>query len=221
MAKIYLSGLQISWRTVYIIEYLGPLLIHPSIYALRLTQPSATQKLILFLIMLHFIKREYENIFVHRFSSATMPLWNLFKNSVHYWLLNGVSLAFFIYSPSAVAAGPIAPVSQYAGLALYTLGELGNLKTHAILRTLRAPGTVERGLPKGFGFDLVTCPNYMFETIVWVGILLISSSWATVVFIVGSVGQMAIWAKKKESRYRLEFGDTYKFKKFTMIPGVI
>jgi very-long-chain enoyl-CoA reductase len=172
------------------------------------------------MIVLHFLKREYESVFVHRFSNATMPLWNIFKNCIHYWILSGILLAFFIYSTSAPAAQQIRPSLTYSGLAIWVLGEYGNLKTHSILRDLRAPGTNKRGVPSGLGFDLVTCPNYMFETIAWVGILLISRSWATVIFIIGSVGQMSIWARKKETRYRTEFKETYKRKKFGMIPGI-
>lgn len=34
---------------------------------------------------IHYAKRLLETIFVHRFSHATMPLRNLFKNCIYYW----------------------------------------------------------------------------------------------------------------------------------------
>lgn len=55
-------------------------------------------------VTLHFAKREYETLFVHRFSHATMPLQNLFKNCGHYWILSGVLLAYFLYAPVPAAA---------------------------------------------------------------------------------------------------------------------
>ncbi|KAI7362777.1 hypothetical protein KC336_g21651, partial [Hortaea werneckii] len=106
------------------------------------------------------------------------------------------------------------------GLALFTFGELANLNTHLILRGLRSAGGTERGVPKGLGFGWVTCPNYLFESIAWLGILLINRSWATAVFIAVAVGQMAIWAKKKENRYRKELGSKYQKKRYSMIPGI-
>ena len=45
------------------------------------------------------LKRELETIFVHT-SNATMPAFNIFKNSGHYWILSGFNLAYFIYGPS-------------------------------------------------------------------------------------------------------------------------
>lgn len=228
------SGPQIAWRTVFIVEYLGPLLIHPLFYLLRpyiytntntnvlssFPPPSQLQTLSLIMITLHFAKRELETLFVHRFSLATMPARNILKNSAHYWIFAGVNIAYWIYRPDALTADPSTPFVTYAALLLYIVGELGNLSTHLTLRGLRSTGGTERGIPLGFGFGLVTCPNYMFETMAWVGIWMVTWSWSTLVFIVLAVGQMAAWAKKKESKYRKEFGSQYQKKRYSMLPGI-
>ncbi|EON68058.1 hypothetical protein W97_07206 [Coniosporium apollinis CBS 100218] len=222
-------GPQIAWRTVFIVEYLGPLLIHPLIYYLRsyiyrlplLNQsPSSLQTLSLILISLHFLKREFETIFIHRFSLATMPVLNIFKNSAHYWLLAGLNIAYWTYSPSSPTAKPANPLLTYAGIALFAIGELLNLNTHVVLRNLRSSGGTERGIPHGLGFDWVTCPNYLFETMAWVGIWMVNRSWSTGFFAVVAVAQMAAWAKKKEKKYRSEFGDRYKRKRYAILPGI-
>jgi very-long-chain enoyl-CoA reductase len=172
------------------------------------------------MVVLHFVKREYETLFVHRFSLATMPFRNIFKNSAHYWLLSGLNLAYWAYSPNAPTARPSNPLITYTGIALYAIGELSNLSNHMTLRDLRRPGSTDRGIPQGLGFSLVTCPNYMFETLSWIGVWMVSWSWSVVVFLVFADVQMAAWAKKKERRYRKEFGDKYKRKRFVMLPGI-
>lgn len=219
-------GPQIAWRTVFIIEYAGPLLIHPLFYLLRPSiyknatgPPSSLQTLSCIAITLHFLKRELETMFVHRFSNATMPAMNIFKNSFHYWILSGLLIAYPTNAPNSITARPSPPALTYAGLALFVLGELANLSTHLELRSLRSAGGTERGVPKGIGFNLVTCPNYLFESIAWLGILMINKSWSTAVFIAVAVGQMAVWAKKKERRYRSE-DPKYKRKKFAMVSQV-
>lgn len=171
------------------------------------------------LICTHFLKREFETVFVHRFSLATMPAFNIVKNSAHYWVLSGLLIAYFSYAPSAPSAGPKNAFTN-VGLGLFAVGELFNFLSHLTLRNLRKPGSTERGIPRGFDFDLVTCPNYMWETVAWVGMFLVNRSWTTVVFAVVAVAQMAVWAKKKERRYRKEFGDKYKKKRFSILPGI-
>jgi very-long-chain enoyl-CoA reductase len=225
-ANVVFSGPQIAWRTVFVVEYLGPLLIHPIVYYNRRliygtsAPPSQLQTLSLILVTLHFLKREYETLFVHRFSLATMPAMNIFKNSGHYWVFSGFNLAYWIYAPTAPTAGKSNPLITYAGVLLFAIGEIGNLIDHKILRDLRKPGSTERGIPRGLGFNLVTCPNYMFESLAWLGIWLVSWSLSTGLFVVIAVGQMALWAKKKERRYRKEFGDKYKRKAFSLLPGI-
>ncbi|GCB23604.1 putative enoyl reductase C646.07c [Aspergillus awamori] len=225
-------GPQLGWRTVYIIEYLGPLFIpalflfplRPYVYFnfdKPLPDPSQFQLLVCALLTIHFIKREYETVFVHRFSNATMPARNIVKNSGHYWVLAGLNIAYWVFRPDSPAATIQDSFLLYSGLALFIFGELANLNAHLVLRDLRRPGTTERGIPSGFGFNVVTCPNYFFEVVSWVGIYLLSGmSWSVLFFIVVGTVQMALWAKKKERRYRKEFGDKYKRKRYVILPGL-
>jgi very-long-chain enoyl-CoA reductase len=53
-------------------------------------------------------------------------------------------------------------------LAAPQYGELSNLLTHLNLRSLRPAGTRTRAIPRGYGFNLVSCPNYFFEAIAWI-----------------------------------------------------
>ena len=51
------------------------------------------------MVLLHYVKRELETAFVHRFSSETMPLINVFKNSFHYYVLFGFGTMGFYLRP--------------------------------------------------------------------------------------------------------------------------
>ncbi|MCJ1418174.1 3-oxo-5a-steroid 4- dehydrogenase [Xylographa parallela] len=233
-SKVFVKDLgpQISWQTVFVIEYLGPIIIHPLVYLLRpylytshnkllpFPAPSSLQTLSLLLVSLHFVKREYETLFIHRFSAATMPLRNIFKNSAHYWIIGGVNMAYWIYRPNAPTAKPMNVYFALLGVLLFFTGEVGNFSSHLTLRNLRSSGGKERGIPQGRWFELVTCPNYMFETMAWVGVLLVTRDFATVIFVLVSVTMMCIWAKKKERNYKREFGDKYKNKRYTILPGI-
>lgn len=225
-------GPQIAWRTVYFIEYIGPLLMHPLVlFVLRpyiyrspkpLPPPSDLQLLTCLLLTIHFVKREIETLFVHKFSLATMPASYIVRNSAHYWILGGLNIAYWVFAPSSPTARTQAnPILLYTGLALFTFGQLANLNVHLTLSNLRKNGSTERKIPTGFGFGLVTCPNYLFEVIAWLGVYLVSSlSWSVLLFIVVGAGTMMKWASGKERRYRREFGDKYKRKRYVMLPGI-
>jgi very-long-chain enoyl-CoA reductase len=224
-----IPGPQLSWTTVFIIEYLGPILINlaiplllrPYIYGSSSPAPlSTSQYLAMAMIVAHFAKREYETLFVHKFSLATMPIFNIFKNSAHYWFLSGFNLAYWIYAPTSSAAdsSPTIDYLNVVGVVLYLFGEISNFHTHVTLSNLRSRGGTERGIPKGYGFNWVTCPNYLFEIIAWTGVLFVTRSWATVLFMGAAWGQMHLWAVKKEKALRREFPDTYKKKKYVIVP---
>ncbi|KAK0706957.1 3-oxo-5-alpha-steroid 4-dehydrogenase-domain-containing protein [Lasiosphaeria miniovina] len=227
-------GLQFAWRTVFVIEYAGPLLFHalfaylrPYIYAPVYSKAAVeapltqVQWLLFAMFQLHFLKREYETVFVHRFSANTMPAWNIFRNSAFYWLMSGLLCALDIYRPGSLSErNELGPV-DYLGLALFVGGEACNWIVHQHLASLRKPGGTEKGIPNCIGSSLVTCPNYMFEVTAWVGVILISRSVTVVAFICYGIYYMRLWSRGKEKALRNEFGDRYKKKRYTMLPGLI
>ncbi|KAJ3222500.1 3-oxo-5a-steroid 4- dehydrogenase [Clydaea vesicula] len=236
-------GPQIGWTTVFLIEYFGPIFIHPLFYffpnifypgyAEADYQKSNVQALALIMVVLHFLKREFETIFVHRFSSETMPYTNLPKNCFHYWVLGGFNLAYWIYKPNN--AGYFKFIWTKLGfengiddqylilatlIALWTFAQLSNYKTHCILRDLRPPGLKTRKIPQGYGFNLVSCPNYFFEMLGWFVISLMTNSLASYMFFFVGAAQMTDWAVKKHLRYKKDFKSEYPKNRKILFPFI-
>jgi len=68
-------GWQISWRKVYVIEYLFALITFPYMV-------NNFWRIDVLLWIIHYMKRLYESIYIHKFSAQTMPLKNLYKNTL-------------------------------------------------------------------------------------------------------------------------------------------
>jgi very-long-chain enoyl-CoA reductase len=202
-------GPQISWKTVFLIEYLGPMLAFPLFYLLRPFIYSGntdkplheTQWIGFILFTAHFAKRELETLFVHKFSHGTMPLFNLFKNSGYYWLY-AFYCAYFVLHPEFTSPSK---TIVYTFAVLFVICELCNLYCHIILSNLRPPGTKIRKIPRGFLFNYVSCANYTFEIAAWACYTVMVSSLAALLFTVTGAGQMTIWAIGKHRNYIKEF----------------
>ncbi|KAH9943688.1 3-oxo-5-alpha-steroid 4-dehydrogenase-domain-containing protein [Amylocystis lapponica] len=227
-------GPQVNWQTVFLVEYTGPLFIHPIFYYFPKlfyggsVQHSMLQEYVYTLVMLHFIKRLLETVFVHRFSHGTMPFSNLIRNAAHYWFLSGLFLAFPIYSPAYSASSPHIlgtrrnePSFLLGGIALWLFAELSNLHCHLALRALRPPGTKARAIPYGYGFALVSCPNYFFETLSWVTIATMTGSYSAWLFVAVGTWIMIVWAQKKHKAYKKEFGKAYPQNRTSIFPFIL
>lgn len=204
-------GPQISWKWVFVAEYLGPLLLYPLFYM----QPAwiygagfkadawreEVQQAALIAWTVHYAKRELETLFVHRFSHATMPVTNLFKNCIYYWGF-AAYVGYFVNHP---LYSPPPQDLVYSGACLFYFMEVGNFTCHWTLRQLRPPGTRVRAIPTGGLFDYVTCPNYTYEILAWVGFNLMTRTVAGVLFMCAGGSQMLIWAKGKHRNYKKEF----------------
>lgn len=126
-------GPQISWTTVFLVEYGGPIFIvlllmyfQNAIYG-KTYEYCLNQKLGIAMGLIHYIKREYETLFVHRFSAETMPWTNIIKNSTHYWIIYGFLTMYFLMSPNYTAPTWLPAEGSYALFGLFMLCEFMNL----------------------------------------------------------------------------------------------
>jgi very-long-chain enoyl-CoA reductase len=155
----------------------------------------------------HYLKRELETLFVHRFSNDTMPLFNIFKNCGHYWFIFGFINMYFFLHPDYTAPAWLSNQMTLVFAGLFTVFEFLNMMCHITLRNLRKPGSTERGIPKGWGFDLVSCANYFWESLCWLVFAVQSQVIGAYVFFIVSTVQMVMWAIAKHKRYRKDFKD--------------
>ena len=220
-------GVQISWRLVFVLEYLGPLIIlplfwfFPSIFypsnPSYVVKRSQTQLIGAILFMAHYIKRELETLFIHRFSNATMPIVRLPINCFHYWILCGVGVGYYLCHPLYRPPFNENSLYLYSLSTLFVLFEILNWKTHLILRGLRPRGTKKRGIPEGWGFQWVSCANYLWESAAWLSYSFLTMTLTGFLFTLIAFAQMLIWALKKHTNYKRIFSH-YPSERTALIP---
>lgn len=222
-------GAQIGYRTVFVLEYLGPA-VFVALYALRPAflygahasdvQYNWVAKIGIICWLLHFAKREFETFFIHKFSRPTMPLSNLFKNCAYYWSFGAV-IGYPLCSPTFVPPANLNMI--YAGLAIFIISELGNFAVHYQLSNMRPEeGSTKRDIPRGLLFKFVACPNYTFEVLSWVGFSLMTGILFSWLFTLIGFLQMSDWALKKHRQYKKEFEKEYtKLGRKAIVPFIL
>ena len=121
-------------------------------------------------------------------------------------------------------------------LTVTQFAEVSNLITHVILRNLRPVGSTKRAIPRGYGFDFVTSPNYSFEILAWCTVSFMTGSYSCTstcvpspsfrahnrtawLFTATGLYEMVPWALKKHRNYKKEFGKEYP-KRNVLIPFI-
>jgi len=232
--QLYLKDLgpQIGWKTVFLLEYAGPLALYVFSYCrpafLYGSEASAKMHPVVHIAVvcwiIHYSKRLLETLFVHRFSHATMPFYNLFKNCSYYWLF-GLYIGYYVNHPLYTPPG-YGDTQIYAALGTFLLAELGNLSIHLALRNLRPPGTSERKIPVPTSnpltslFNFVSCPNYTYEVLAWISFSVMTQCLPAGLFTVAGLYQMSVWALGKHRNYKKEFPNYPKGRK-SIIPFIL
>ncbi|CDR96426.1 3-oxo-5-alpha-steroid 4-dehydrogenase family protein, putative [Babesia bigemina] len=219
-------GVQISWRLVFFLEYIGPLMILPVLYHFpwifygsHVAPKSNVQFWTYCMLMFHFMKREVESIFVHRFSKTTMPIINLFTNCFHYWVLCACGIGYYVFHPRYTEIRLFCRHEKVLLVLMFFFFQFMTFMTHITLRNLRPKATKVRGIPQNWGFQYVSCANYFWELLIWVVVALFTNTVPAYFFTFAVATILCNWAKKKHQRYIKEFPHYDKTKK-AIIPFV-
>ncbi|KAF9676821.1 hypothetical protein SADUNF_Sadunf08G0043000 [Salix dunnii] len=203
-------GPQVSYRTLFFFEYLGPLVLYPLFYYFPVYQflgyegehiMHPVQTYALYYWCFHYFKRIMETFFVHRFSHATSPLSNVFRNCAYYWTF-GSYIAYYVNHPLYT---PVSDLQMKIGFGFGLVCQLANFYCHILLRSLRRPdGNGGYQIPSGFLFNIVTCANYTTEIYQWLGFNIATQTVAGYIFLVVATSIMTNWALAKHRRLKKE-----------------
>lgn len=231
-SKIYVKDLgpQIGWKTVFLAEYAGPLIVYlwlfqrPWIFYgdTENSKMSCCAHVAAMCWSIHYAKRLLETIFVHRFSHSTMPLRNLFRNCAYYWLF-AMYVAYYVNHPLFT---PPSYAQMTIGMCGFLFAETGNFSIHMALRNLRPAGTTTRKIPVPTSnpftilFNYVSCPNYFYEFMAWGSFTLMTQCIPAGLFAMAGMYQMTVWAIAKHRNYKKEFSNYPKNRK-AIIPFIL
>ncbi|XP_073127769.1 very-long-chain enoyl-CoA reductase-like [Henckelia pumila] len=199
-------GPQVKYSTLFFWEYLGPLILYPIFYYYPVYRffgykeervIHQVQTYAMYYWCFHYFKRIMETFLVHRFSHATSPIANVFRNCAYYWTF-GAWIAYYVNHPLYT---PVNDLQMKIGFGFGLLCQISNFYCHLMLRNLRgsdASGGYQ--IPRGFLFNLVTCANYTTEIYQWLGFNVATQTIAGYVFMVVGAAKMTDWALVKHRR---------------------
>ncbi len=218
-------GIQVDWRLVYIVEYLGPLFIFPFFFFFNISKNSSLiQNISLVMGIFHFTKRIYESIFVHKFSRDTMPIKNLFVNIIYYWILFGVCCGFTLFNDSYNENLRLFNISNLRLLfaVLFFYFEYKNYKCHIVQKTAKEESNGEyKILPGVEGFQYVSCANYFWEFLSWLMFSFFTGKWSFYLFTFAGLYIMTKWALEKHANFRNLFKEKYPKERKAIIPFIL
>jgi very-long-chain enoyl-CoA reductase len=169
----------------------------------------------------HFARRAAESAWVHRYGKAVVPIGDVVTEYIYYW-------AFAAWNAWALTSAAYREPASWlivVGAVVFVLAELGNARAHRMLRDLRPIGSKQRVIPRGFLFEKVSCPHYLFEISSWVGFALVTETWAALAFLVVGAGILGAWAHTRHAAYLKDFDgnegrEKYPSSRRALIPGV-
>src|SRR6478609_7062415 len=190
-------------RVHNVVSYSGALLVFWAVLGWRARAVAVpfSAGLAAVLWSVHFVRRSLESAFVHRYSKPSIAAADYLTEYVYYWGFG----AWIAWSVTAPTERPPLLSLQVLGLAWFVLAEAGNARAHLMLRALRTPGGREKPIPRGFLFETVSCPHYLFEILSWVGFNLVTQTWAGLAFMLVGAGILGSWAHTRHVAYRKEF----------------
>ena len=134
--------------------------------------------------------------------------------------LNAYVNARWIGQLGTYTVGWLTDVRFLVGATVFLAGWFGNLRSDEILRTLRKPGEMGYGIPRGGLYRWISTPNYFCEIIEWFGWAIATWSTAGLAFAVYTTANLLPRALRHHAWYRAQFPD-YPADRKALIPYLL
>ncbi|XP_042712211.2 trans-2,3-enoyl-CoA reductase-like isoform X2 [Chrysemys picta bellii] len=222
-------GQQVTWTTVFLTEYSGPLLIYllfyirlSSIYAEEESTESFRHPVVHLACLchcLHYVRHLLETLFVHKISGGHTPLKNMIKGCAFYWGFTSW-IAYYVnhprYTPPSFGNRQVI----FAALA-FLMCEAGNhfINVALVQQNHSASFPSPTYNPFTWLFTLVSCPNYTYEIGSWISFTVMTQTLPVGIFAFLMAIQMSLWAQKKHRLYVKKY-NMGALRKTAMIPFI-
>ncbi|KAI8143683.1 3-oxo-5-alpha-steroid 4-dehydrogenase-domain-containing protein [Fennellomyces sp. T-0311] len=177
VTRMKYSKFAISEKTsLKIPSRIGMLLIYSPAAAISLWAMVSTLNKHAFWIsqlnFLHYLKRLYEVLSIHRYSGHTSVI-DACMISTAYASLTGI----LVFLATQVPLDMISQRQMILGLCFFLAGEILNHYHHRVLANLRkSKGDTTYKIPEGGLFELVWCPHYLGEIVTFMALVLVSQN---------------------------------------------
>lgn len=155
-------------------------------------------------VMIHFLKRVLEVLFLHKYSGKVSQ--NLSTGIGAYYTIVSVIIL--------LVANPISSVGSLTtniGTGLFGIGIAGNFYHHSILAGLRGDDTntdeKKYVAPVGGLFNYVAAPHYLFELMGWLGIAIVANHTNAYLVFTGMTSYLAGRAYSQNEWNRSQFSE--------------
>ncbi|KAI3762095.1 hypothetical protein L1987_52518 [Smallanthus sonchifolius] len=123
-------------------------------------------------VTFHFFKRDLEVLFIHKYSGNMVLGSTIIITLFYFFAAAGLIVVHYL----SLGLPDPSIDTKYIGLILFILGISGNFYHHNLLSKLRKNNEKQYKIPRGGLFNLVICPHYLFEIVIFVGIAFISQT---------------------------------------------
>lgn len=213
------------WRSLYAMALAWHLsVVMVAMFVTRAQHSSTVGVAIILLYALHLTRRLFECLFLLQFSNRTRVSW--LQAIAGYGFYVQVSLTIILHGSYSTACPHGSWWTWWIGAGLFLLGNIGQYVSHRTLASLRGT-TGQQGntissryaIPLGHLFTWISCPHYLCEIIIYIGLcIMVSTSWTwacaapavlLTLFVASNLSRSAL----DTHRWYLEhFGDLYRAK---------
>ena len=219
------TGLVLSYTPALIIalvQLLLLLLLLPLAYnnsSSSNNEPTTMTMMMPALLAVHFGKRVFECIFVHKYSGS-MP-WTTPPTIASVYVL-GVLIQLHAAASRVNQDGQPSGIQTILGLLFYVGGLVGNGYHHWLLAQLRNDSSSSKVyfVPSGGLFEFVAAPHYLFEIIEWVGVAMVAGHIFSLGLCAPIIAYLGLRADGQREWNRQKFKDDYPPERMRLVPFV-